>query len=369
MSSGEGKRIFGLDILRAVAVLLVLVGHSSDHFQPPGWFHWLWAPQGTLGVEIFFVLSGFLIGTIIIRLARSGKLHNRAMVWDFWQRRWARTLPLYFFFYLVYLRFDYLGVADLTRTYPFLFFMQNFAWPQIPFFQHSWSLSIEEWFYFFFPLVFLFFARDERAYRRPLLATCLVFIVGPMIGRILVLRHVHDFEAFNDQVRMVVVNRLDAIFVGVLLALIRIEWPNAYARLRKLGFIGIVGIAGVALYLSLGVPGLTEHYWLMLLCFPIMSLLIAIALPYVENIKSLGLRFLDSFISYTSKVSYSLYLGHICMITLVDGVLDRLGINVHGALMTMGAYLIYGAAYYGFATITYFYIEAPFLKLRNAPNT
>lgn len=365
MSGAEGKRIFGLDILRAIAVLLVLVGHSSQHFQPPGWFRWLWSGQGTLGVEIFFVLSGFLIGTIIIRLARSGRLHTSAMVWEFWQRRWARTLPLYFFFYLLYLRFDYLGVADLGRTYPFLFFMQNFAWPQLPFFQHSWSLAVEEWFYFLFPLVFLAFAADERAYRRPLLATCVVFIAGPVIGRMLVLGNVHDYEGFNDQVRMVVVNRLDAIFVGVLLALIRLEWPNFYARLRKFGFVGILGVIGIALYLALGVPGLIQHYWLMSLYFPIMSLVIAMSLPFVADVQSLGIRLLDSFVSYTSKISYSLYLGHICMLTLVNSLLDRLGVHVQGALMTMGVYLVYAAAFYGLATITYYYIEAPFLKLRN----
>lgn len=365
MNSGESKRIFGLDILRAVAVLLVLVGHTSEHFDPPNWFRWMWSAQGTLGVEIFFVLSGFLIGGIIIRLARSGKLHSRSMVWDFWQRRWARTLPLYFFFYLVYLRFDYLGVANLIRTYPFLFFMQNFAWPQIPFFQHSWSLSVEEWFYFSFPLVFLFFAEGQRSYKWPLLATCVTFIVGPMISRLFVLVTVHDYEAFNDQIRMVVVNRLDAIFAGVLLALVRIEWPSLYNAMRRFGFVGIFGMAAIAIYLSLGVPGLVRHYWLMALCFPIMSFVIAISLPFVADIKTLGLRFLDSFVSYTSKISYSLYLGHICMLTLVNGVLGELGVNVHGTLMTMAVYLIYGVSYYGFATVTYSYIEAPFLRLRS----
>lgn len=364
MSSGERGRVFGLDILRAIAVLLVLVGHTSQHFQPPAWYYWLWSPQGTLGVEIFFVLSGFLIGTIIIRLAKSGRLHSFSSLWDFWKRRWIRTLPLYFFFYLIYLRFDYLGVASLDKTYPFLFFMQNFAWHQIPFFQHSWSLSVEEWFYFLFPLTFLFLAKDERAYRIPLLLTCIVFIIGPVVGRMMIISHVDGYEQFNNEVRMVVVNRLDAIFTGVLLALIKIEWPDFYGVLRKFGLVGVVACLGVILYLALGVPGLAGHYWAMVVYFPIISVAVAVALPFVAEIRSSGMNFIDRFISYTSKISYSLYLGHICMLTLVNGAIDMLGLSIHGSLMTLGVYAVYALAFYGFASLTYYYIESSFLRLR-----
>lgn len=71
--SKKASRVFGLDVLRAVAVLLVLVGHSSTHQYPPHWFGWFWGAQGTLGVELFYVLSGFLIGHILIRSARSDR--------------------------------------------------------------------------------------------------------------------------------------------------------------------------------------------------------------------------------------------------------------------------------------------------------
>ena len=363
--AGGGRRVFGLDILRAVAVLLVLVGHSVAHFEPPAWIRWFWGAQGTLGVEIFYVLSGFLIGNILITLARQGRLHTSAMVWDFWSRRWARTLPLYFFFVLLYLRFDYLGVGDLLTTYPFLFFMQNFAWSPIPFFQHSWSLSVEEWFYFLFPLVFLWLARDERAYRRPMMITCVVFILVPLMLRMAVARHVADYDAFNNQIRMVVVCRLDAIFFGVLLVLVKTEWAAFYARLRWCGIPGALLLLAAAFYLAAGLPGLTHSYWGMVLFFPVLSLSIAFILPMVERIETLGWSWLDRFMIYTSRISYSLYLGHICMLTLVNGVLVHLGMTVHGPVQTVFVYVLYGASYYAFATVTYQFIERPFLRLRD----
>jgi peptidoglycan/LPS O-acetylase OafA/YrhL len=360
-------RVFGLDILRALAVLTVLVGHSAAHLEPPEWFRWYWSAQGTLGVEIFFVLSGFLIGTILIRLSRQGRLHTPAMVWNFWSRRWARTLPLYFFFVLVYLRFDYLGVGDLRRVYPFLFFMQNFAWPQLPFFQHSWSLSIEEWFYFLFPMVFLWFARDERAYRVPMLATCIVFIVLPLLVRMAVAQHLTGFDAFNNQIRMVVVTRLDAIFFGVLMALLKAELPSLYRSLRWCGVPASILLVAVSFYLAAGAPGLTAHYWAMVLGFPLLSLFIMFTLPMMEEVKTLGFAWLDRLISYTSKVSYSLYLGHICMLTLVNALLAQWGMQIHGPWRTGAVYLVYAAAFYSFATLTWLFVERPFLQLRDAP--
>lgn len=364
---GAKKRVFGLDLIRAAAIVMVLIGHSSDHFDPPHWFRWFWGAQGTLGVEIFFVLSGYLIGSILIRMARQGRLHTATMIWTFWSRRWARTLPLYFVFVLVYLRFDYLGVGDLFKTYPFLFFMQNFAWSPIPFFQHSWSLPIEEWFYFLFPLVFLWFAHDARSYRKPLMATCAVFILVPLLIRMVVARHIHDYAGFNDQIRMVVVCRLDAVFFGVLLALIKTEWPSLYGGLRWCGIPGLALLVAAMFYLAAGMPRLFDHYWAMVFFFPVLSVLGALSLPLLERVTTLGWSWLDRFVTHTSEVSYSLYLGHICMLSLVNAVIVRLGIAVHGAWETMLVYMVYGVAYYALATLTYRYVEQPFLRLRDAP--
>ncbi len=364
-TNASQRRVFGLDILRAIAILTVLVGHSVAHQQPPQWFRWFWGAQGTLGVELFYVLSGFLIGHILIRSARSGKLHNMADVWDFWHRRWARTLPLYLFFLLLYFRFDYLGVGTLEKDYPFLLFMQNFAWPQIPFFQHSWSLAVEEWFYFLFPLVFVWLASNEGSYRRPMLATCAVFIIGPLLARAFIAGGANNYDDFNNLIRGVVVCRLDSIFIGVLLALIKVEWRQLYDRLHYLFPLAAIAIVGISIYLAYGLPGLVEHYWAKIVFFPILSICAVLLIPGLERVNTLGFQKLDMFISYTSQVSYSLYLGHICMLTLVNGIMQDRGIHAVGVWQSMVVYAVYGLAYYGFATVTYRFIEQPYIRLRD----
>ena len=360
-------RVFGLDIMRAIAVLLVLVGHSVAHFAPPHWMQWFFGAQGTLGVEIFFVLSGYLIGGIIIRLAAKGQLHTGADILGFWSRRWARTLPLYVFFLLLYMRFDYLGVKPVQEVFPFFMFMQNFAWPMIPFFQHSWSLAIEEWFYILFPICFMLLATSERAYKKPMLATCAIFILLPMLSRMYLSRHIANYEDFNNEIRMVVVNRLDAIFFGVFMALIKSEWPAIFSGVRKTGVIAVVFLIGAMFYLAYGMPGMLQSYWGKVLFFPALSLIISLAVPMIESVRTLGWRPIDRFVSYTSKISYSLYLGHVLVFSFVYGAFDILAIpHPDGAAGTLLVYAAYSVLFYCLAATTYHYIERPFLKLRDA---
>ena len=87
------KRIYGLDILRALAILFVVVGHGK--FLLPTKLYFLHEAFVFDGVSIFFVLSGFLIGGILIKLLDKSQPAKELLV-DFWIRRWFRTLPNYF---------------------------------------------------------------------------------------------------------------------------------------------------------------------------------------------------------------------------------------------------------------------------------
>src|SRR5579862_5720183 len=176
MSSAEkSKRNFGLDLARAVAISLVL----CSHFYVPT------EVVGIYGVELFFVLSGFLIGGILLRSITSSP-HGFGLsdLFQFWVRRWFRTLPNYYLFLLLY--FVFLPPPPRVNLKPYLLFLQNLAWPTPDFAGHTWSLTIEEWFYLLFPLTIWIISIErpsgkKASARRFLLATVLFLIVPAVL--------------------------------------------------------------------------------------------------------------------------------------------------------------------------------------------
>jgi peptidoglycan/LPS O-acetylase OafA/YrhL len=135
------SRNHSLDVLRALAVILVVNCHAASYLGNSGY---LSAFQlGGVGVDLFFVLSGWLLGQQLLR-----ELHTTGQIdiSRFWYRRWMRTLPAYYavlaltFFWQVTLRSNW----DLCWSY--LVFGQNYA-TNFPYFTVSWSLCVEEHFY------------------------------------------------------------------------------------------------------------------------------------------------------------------------------------------------------------------------------
>src|SRR5690606_29603633 len=149
-----GKRIFGLDLMRAIGIGLVVFSHirwimpDAQGFIPD-----LMSISGVLGVEIFFVLSGFLIGRLLYRIYISDSF-NFSKVLYFWVRRWFRTLPNYYLALLINICIAlYIGTQLPSKLWQYVFFIQNFSQEMPLFFVESWSLSIEEFAYIIGPLL------------------------------------------------------------------------------------------------------------------------------------------------------------------------------------------------------------------------
>ncbi|SAL16160.1 acyltransferase [Caballeronia terrestris] len=364
-SRANNSRVFGLDLLRACAVLSVVIGHTLDHGAPANWIVRYVAPQAVTGVELFYVLSGFLIGHILIRSVQAGKLHSKHDIIDFWKRRWARTLPAYVFFLLLYLRFDYHGPADLTKVWPFFLFLQNLAWPTLPFFTHSWSLAVEEWFYLLLPLTFLGFVKLFKTSGKSILATALVFIFIPLVARVVFSVEAEEWAGFDSFVRSIVICRLDSLFIGVLLAYVRINHPETFNRIANFWPVGLLALVGLVTYLSIGVPYLEKSRLIRIAFFPLFSVSIAFVIPALIRLESTGLKLLDVAITHTSKVSYSLYLGHISMLTLLLAIMDKLGWSAKDGWSTLLMYFSLAIFYFAFATLTYEFVEQPYIRLRD----
>src|SRR6185503_5952862 len=103
----EKKRIFGLDLLRSIAIILVLVTHTVSFLDPQNHYYEIPVYTGYLGVEFFFVLSGFLIGTILLKIHYQDTIINFKSIKLFWIRRWFRTLPNYYLMFLLYAALAY----------------------------------------------------------------------------------------------------------------------------------------------------------------------------------------------------------------------------------------------------------------------
>src|SRR4051812_45813147 len=133
--TAEGRN-FGLDVVRCLAITCVLTAHS-------GVYTFFGLNLGFVGVEIFFVLSGFLIGQILVRDFAAPA--DSRIIFKFYLHRWLRTLPLYLLVLIV---------KDLCEDggthLRFYFFSQRNS--DLTFFPVSWSLQIEEWFYLLLPL-------------------------------------------------------------------------------------------------------------------------------------------------------------------------------------------------------------------------
>jgi peptidoglycan/LPS O-acetylase OafA/YrhL len=336
-----------------------------ENSRPWSWVYRLHA-LGILGVEIFFVLSGFLIGGILLDLMEKGRFEAWPDLLRFWSRRWLRTLPLYYLFLAVYLWFDWKGPARLRDHLDFLFFLQNFAWKAPDFFLVSWSLPIEEFFYLLFPLALFLLRRGPvRDPYRGLPAALGLFLIGPLLLKLARAPYA-DWYGFDQQLRMQTVTRLDSLMYGVGAVFVKRRYPALWRALADRSAWGLALALAVCVYLYMDLPGLIGSRWLEALFFPLVSLSVALVLPFFDGLRSRRPSRARALIAYVSTVSYSIYLGHVLVLTRVNAALERTP-GAWGAVWErpLRLYPLYVALILALATLTYYGWERPFLRLRD----
>jgi peptidoglycan/LPS O-acetylase OafA/YrhL len=360
------ERIFGLDVMRAAAVLLVVFGHFLDHGrQLSPWIYDLKRP-GVFGVEIFFVLSGYLIGGIIIAAIKARRFDRFSDLGRFWIRRWLRTLPLYYLFFALYLRWEWTGPQRFGERVEYLAFLQNFAWTIPNFFIISWSLAVEEFFYLLFPF-FLWLVLKRHPPRRALAISIGVFMIVPLALRALTAPY-PGWDAFDFHLRMMVVKRLDAPMFGVAAVFIKEFFPEkwrAMARWTPLSAACLLG-AGVHIYFFDN-RFLWAPPWnvLQIFYFPVMATLVALQLPALSQ-WSRKTSLATAGITFISTISYSIYLVHPLVIHWVREFFER----EPGRMERMDAQFVWLtlanlALIALFSSLSYYGWERPFMRLRD----
>jgi peptidoglycan/LPS O-acetylase OafA/YrhL len=337
--------VLALDGLRGVAVLLVFIFHSVGPLLPavvPV------AYMGWLGVDLFFVLSGFLITSILLR-ARDAENYYKV----FYARRALRILPLYYLALIV-------SLLTTHDRYPFraqIWFWLNlsnlvtaFNPMLIPWLSHYWSLAVEEQFYLIWPAVV------KRLRPAALFNLCIVVIVS-----LLVVRNIPAVEALShhwiDLLYRLTPFRIDTLSGGALLAIIIYSRPN----IAKLQIpLRITFLTSCALFLWIAHLHLMPLFGYTTVVLGFTSL---VGLALYPGILSSVLSIKP--LTVVGRYSYCIYLFHPILILHANHFLpQRLpGGRWHGPSVLALACLEF-LIVFGVAALSYRFIEGPILSLK-----
>nr|WP_273424275.1 acyltransferase [Halomonas sp.] len=309
---GAQQRNFGLDLVRALAIVLVLLAHGTALVAgvlPDTSRFILLYIGGYFGVELFFALSGCLIvGGLLRQLDTRPVLDGRAVV-TFWQRRWWRTLPNYAVFLCLNATLFAAWFQTPLPDARYLIFAQNLAWPHPPAMGEAWSLAVEEWFYLLLPVLLLL---SLKLLPQPRKAVPILLMLWVMVGALARLAVAHFIEPEWDAgLRKIALLRLDAIAWGGLAACWMHYRPAQAARMACSSYwLGLLGLLVSTVWLSIGVVNLFQPLMAYVWLFTLTGASIALCLPKAVYWRPAPRRYM-LLVTGLSRISDSLYRVHV----------------------------------------------------------
>lgn len=314
------KRIFGLDFMRTIAILMVLFGHCLLIYPPnENLIFQVGLFCGYLGVELFFVLSGFLVGRILYRMYNEEEFSMNAVLL-FLKRRAFRLLPNYYFVLFLNILISFIVGYTVVNQWKYFFFLQNFSTTMVSFFPESWSIPIGVFGFLILPIALFIKTRIVKPTNKPLFF--LVVVLGLTLFFILAKVHYAftnqnpTLNEWNLDLKAVVIYRLDAIFIGVLAAWVSLNFQNFWKKVRlSSAFLGML-LFGF-MFVGVGYFQLTidifPNFWT-IFYLPLTSLLGVLFLPLLSQWQSSKIALLEKPIAFISCISYSIYLLHYSVI-------------------------------------------------------
>ena len=362
MSNNKSKYLPSIDSLRALAVLAVIIYHVDVNYLPGGF----------LGVDLFFVLSGYLISSLIIKEYRkTGSLN----LYNFYIRRARRLLPAVYFmitvglvvmvlFNEVLLRkshldaiFGYIYSSNWWYIFHKLDYFDSFG-AQSPF-KHLWSLAIEEQFYMIFPLLFLLVNRKKKSkdgtYK---LNKNFLYVV---LGLILVslIAHILLFDINNiSRIYFGTDTRAFSLLVGVVGAILYpMERLHARVTPQENMIYSVVSLVSIATLITVMIY--TSEYNTLLyrggfLLVAILGLIVIISSGKQHTLMSRLLSFKP--VVFIGKISYSLYLWHFPVLVLTTPVSEIGNPNIFFVILRI-------VLTFAVAIVSYVFVETPIRKL------
>lgn len=369
------NRVVGFDMLRGVGILIVLYGHGRSKIPYFPEFNNFISVLGFWLMDLFFVQSGFLIGMILIKMYEREQTFNWKTSYNFWIRRWFRTLPNYYFVLflttILWAIFEHKYMFLKLKYIAYLLFFQSAITPTAPFLEESWTLCIEEWFYLLFPILLLVgnwllvsLKLLPKNIKWNVFVSILILIFCPMILRVFI-QAKQTFD-WLDITRMTFF-RLDIIGYGILMAWIKFYYKSFFLNKRKLvGFLSVItlGIYFFLFYTQIIPNALTQtnsfYYFIIFIISGLSSFFITLffsELKLEKNNKAI------KFLTHVSITSYSIYIFHLSVVMYsLDHLFPSKG--ERPLLENIGLFSIYVIFTLFFSTLVYKYFEHPMTELR-----
>ena len=358
----------GLDGLRAVALLFVLGSHTDT------------LEFGWIGVQLFFVLSGFLITGILLKMKE--RLSAEEYFKKFYGRRFLRIFPLYYFylFILFGIKFitPYTDLKPLTAEFgskfwqqvlPSIFYVYNFfhasaSYEHSRFFTHLWSLSVEEQFYIVWPLI-IFLTPKEKL--KTLFTGAI--IAAPIMRGILYAVFASRIFPFTIDVPDVAnyvlpFAQIDAFAFGAYIAQFEIPRPRlqfliAAITVPALGYMSQYMANGHIEWNSLGQEFLLASGYKSIWGYTLLDYLFAVTIYCVAKTGLFNNVLEIAPLKYLGKISYGLYVYHTAVIWFI------LKFNLFFETGTAGIYFLALAITTMIASISFYLLEKPINNLKD----
>ena len=354
----DRERQPGLDLLRALAIVVVVIYHAGIMgFPMPGRVHrWGW-----IGVDLFFVLSGYLIGgQLLAPLARNQSIDLKR----FFARRALRIMPAYFAILAIYFLLpSWREYHDMAQPlWKFLLSIQNIALHGGTALSHAWSLAVEDQFYLALPFILLF---ANRLPPTAIFIPCMIFFGGILLRTFLAYQYPAEISgvAFRDYQVWIYYptwTRLDPLVFGVALAAIEKFRPHWWTKLTNLApwlLLPALALISYALWMGEGeYLTVTSVVWQ----FPLIALGMAALFVCAQSDRLPIRRGRIPGAAFIASIAYSAYL---VQKLVIHGVAEFC--RAHDIALTSTSALIgVELCVYAVATILFLAVERPFLQLR-----
>ncbi len=364
----HAPRLHGLDTLRAAAIVLVFAYHYMVFVSRTPTFGWV-SQVGWVGVDLFFVLSGYLIANQIF----AGQVQGRELsLKAFYARRLLRTLPNFYVVLALYFAFpSVMGGNTPPPLWRFVTFTQNVFLQPGTAFSHAWSLCIEEQFYLFLPAVALLGARHVRSVR-----VGWVVLVGTMLAAVALRAALWSrfgreadgaLAGYYPNVYYATWARIDEFLPGVAIAMVKNFHPSLWQRAMlwpRAGFAlatlcTAVMLTAMLLFYEIdgygyGFAMTAFGYSLMASAFALLALSALTPGSVLHRVRVPGATALAAW-------SYAIYLTHKAIAGMVQRELAAHGVSADSGL----AVAVIGVACVLSGWLLYRLIETPFMAWRD----